>query len=97
VAQADLQFAGIEVRVPRADGLVRIVEHAHQVEGQRRDVAHGGGHLRPRHRARGRERNIAEVRLVAGPRRRMRHVQAGVALVSSHASPSAVDTGQPGR
>jgi hypothetical protein len=33
VAQADLQVLGLEARIPLADGLVLVVEHAHQADG----------------------------------------------------------------
>ena len=35
------------MRVPRADGIVSIVEHAHELERQRSDIAGFGGESTP--------------------------------------------------
>ena len=75
VPQTDLQVVHFEVRVPRADRHVAVVEHAHQVDREIADVAHARVDVGPRHRTRGRGLEIAEVRLLAGPRVVLRDVQ----------------------
>jgi len=61
VAQADLQFRGIEVRMPRPHRIAGIVEYAHQIERQSTDVARTCIHVRSSHCAGGRELHIAEI------------------------------------
>jgi len=39
VAQADLQFRRIEMRMPRPHRLAGIVQHTHQIDRQRADIA----------------------------------------------------------
>ena len=48
----DLQFGRIEVRMPGPDRIVRVVEHAHQLDRQRLDVARARVHVGPRARRR---------------------------------------------
>ncbi len=68
--QPDLQFAGIEMRVPRTHSLVRIVEHAHQLDCQGLDVACARVYVGPRNGARGRKMHVTEVGSFAGASRR---------------------------
>ena len=77
VAQAHLQFRGIEMRVPRTDRTVLVVEHPHHLHGEVADVAHPRVDVRTAHRARRRGLEIAEVRLLAGPGMVLRDVQPG--------------------
>jgi len=75
VAQADLQVVRVEVRVPRAHGLVVVVEHAHEIDGQVADVAHAGVDVGASHGTGRRRLQIAEIGLIAGSRMGSRGVQ----------------------
>jgi Lrp/AsnC family transcriptional regulator len=77
VPQADLQVLHFEVRVPRADGDVAIVEHAHHVDGEVADVAHARIDVGPRDGAGRRSLEVTEIRFFARARVRVRDVQAG--------------------
>jgi hypothetical protein len=76
VAQRDLQLGRLQVRMPRPDGAVLVVEHAHEAFREVADLAGGCADVRARDLARGRELQIAEIGRIAGTRRRLRHVQA---------------------
>ena len=75
VAQRDLQVRGFEVRMPRPDRAMLLVEHAHEALGEIADLARGAAGVRARDLARGRKLEIAEIGRVAGTRGRFRHVQ----------------------
>ena len=75
VAQAHLQVLGLEARIPLAHGLVFVVEHAHQSHGHFFHVAGAGIDVGLVDGAGGRQLDVAEVRLVARPRGRLRNVK----------------------
>ncbi len=83
VAQPDLQFRGIQMRVPRPHGFAAIVEDAHQIERQRADVARSGVDVGSCHGARRGELHITEVGSFARPGGRTGQVQTRV-LVHPH-------------
>ncbi len=89
VAQADLQFRRIEMRMPRAHRVAVIVEHAHQIERQRAYVPRARIDVGPRHGAGGRELHVAEIRGFAGPGRRTRQMQARVLVHCRNLRPPA--------
>ncbi len=76
VPQTNLQLLRIQVRVPRTDCTLLVIEHAHHVHRQRLDVAGSHSDVRPRNSPGGGDPDVAEIRPIAGPRRRMRNVQA---------------------
>ena len=75
VAQADLQILGLEARIPLAHGLVLVVEHAHQADGHVFHVAGARVDVGLVDGAGGRQLHVAEVGLVARPRRGLRNVK----------------------
>ncbi len=80
VPQADLQVRGIEMRIPWPHRIAVVVEHPHQIDWQRTDVARTRVDVGPLHRAGGRELHIAEIGRFARSGRRMGQVQARVLL-----------------
>jgi len=73
--QAATHRLRVQLGIPRAHGLAFVVQHADQAEGE---IAHLGGlraDLRAVDGARRIELQVAEIRRVARPTRRLRHAQ----------------------
>jgi hypothetical protein len=75
VAQPDLQFGRVEVRVPRAHCAMLVVEHAHEFHGKMADVTHARIDVGPADGAGRRDLEVTEIRLLAGPGVMLRYVQ----------------------
>ena len=75
VAQHLAQRLGVELGVPRPDRAMLLVEHPHQMRGQRMGLGGGDGDIGPRRLARRRNRQRREVGRVARAECRRRHVQ----------------------
>ncbi len=69
------QRVGIDLRVPRAVGLVVIAEHAHEIGRQRMRLRRGHARVGTRSASRGGNDNIRKVRGIAGTVARFGHVQ----------------------
>ena len=76
VPKAHLQFLRVEVRMPRTDGFVVVVQNPHQLDRQRAQVANFGTDLRPGYRSGGGQMDVAEIGFFARPGGRFGQVQA---------------------
>ncbi|MNG12854.1 hypothetical protein D3C84_964910 [compost metagenome] len=85
-AQAAQQLLAAQFRIPRADGVALLVEHAHQAVGQ--VAGRGGFHVDGRlaHGAGGRQVQVGEIGLAARSPGGLRHVQMQGRVVSHVAS-----------
>ena len=73
--EAPTQGLGVQFRIPRADGLAVIGQHADQPEGMVAHVEGLRGNLGTLHHAGGVQLQMTEVRRVSGPARRLGHTQ----------------------